>query len=212
MTTEPESLRASLPKSDEPDKLPHIVLTVKDLKDDLADDFDRFHYNFCPANLEELSVGVHRFYLLDKSLYTSPSPDSRNDVIRSVSRLEAQFEYVEGVIEMGGVHYTMAMMNIRDIAAAMKEALEALKNSPPPPPGWVKCEERMPPNSTEVLVGRWVRDEWRICQSGFYFDQGNEMEGELSSWYWCCDFDRGGVTDDEGPSHWMPLPIPPKAQ
>lgn len=68
------------------------------------------------------------------------------------------------------------------------------------------------PKETEILVGRHVDGEWRICQSGMYHDAGmNSPNGyEPSYWYWCCDWDNGGVTDDEGPSHWMELPEPPK--
>jgi hypothetical protein len=67
------------------------------------------------------------------------------------------------------------------------------------------------PKSTEILVGRWVNGEWRICQSGYYFDGGiNTPDAyEPSYWYWHCDWDNGGVTDDEGPTHWMPLTPPP---
>ena len=67
------------------------------------------------------------------------------------------------------------------------------------------------PRETELLVGRWVNGDWRICQSGLYFDDGNEREGEPAYWYWYCDWDSGGVTDDEGPTHWMPLPPPPQS-
>ena len=66
------------------------------------------------------------------------------------------------------------------------------------------------PRKTELLVGRWVNDDWRICQSGFYFDSGNEREGEPADWYWHCDWDNCGVTDGEGPTHWQPLPAPPQ--
>lgn len=67
------------------------------------------------------------------------------------------------------------------------------------------------PVETELLVGRFFNDEFRICQSGKYFDEGmNNSNGyEPAHWYWCCDWDAGGVTDDEGPTHWMPLPENP---
>ena len=65
------------------------------------------------------------------------------------------------------------------------------------------------PKETELLVGRNVNGEWRICQSGFYFDAGNEREGEPAYWFWHCDWDNGGVTENEGPTHWMPLPAGP---
>ena len=65
------------------------------------------------------------------------------------------------------------------------------------------------PRSTELLVGRYVNTDWRICQSGFYFDGGSELNGEPAYWFWHCDWDNAGVTDSDGPTHWMPLPEPP---
>lgn len=76
-----------------------------------------------------------------------------------------------------------------------------------PKPVWLSIETA--PKETEILVGRYVNDDWRICQSGFYYDRGNEFEGERPYWYWSCDWDKGGVTDDDGPTHWMPLPEAP---
>lgn len=83
----------------------------------------------------------------------------------------------------------------------------ATQPAPPSQGQWLPIKTA--PNNTELLVGRWVSDEWRICQSGYYFDAGNELEGEPAYWYWHCDWDTGGVTDDEGPSHWTPLPAAP---
>ena len=65
------------------------------------------------------------------------------------------------------------------------------------------------PREVELLVGRWVHGHWLICQSGFYFDSGNDMAGEPAYWYWASDYDGGNVTDGEGPTHWVPLPAPP---
>lgn len=67
------------------------------------------------------------------------------------------------------------------------------------------------PKETELLVGRWVNNEWRVCQSGFYFDDGDERHGEPAHWFWHCDWDKGGVTSGEGPTHWMTLPAAPNA-
>lgn len=67
------------------------------------------------------------------------------------------------------------------------------------------------PKETEILVGRYVDKEWRICQSGHYYEPGNYLENEPPGWFWSCDWDNGSVTDDEGPTHWMPLPEPPHA-
>lgn len=64
------------------------------------------------------------------------------------------------------------------------------------------------PKETEIWVGKWVNNEWRTCQSGLYFDQGRDDEGP-PYWFWASDWDMGGVTDNEGPSHWMEIPPPP---
>lgn len=65
------------------------------------------------------------------------------------------------------------------------------------------------PRETEILIGRWNdRGVWQFCQSGYYFDAGNDLEGEPSYWYWHCDCDTCGVSED--PQFWMPLPPPPE--
>ncbi len=92
------------------------------------------------------------------------------------------------------------------LMAEYARAIEALVRAECAPQ-WRDIETA--PKETELLVGRMVNDDWRICQSGFYFDAGNDMAGESAYWYWHCDWDNGGVTDGEGPTHWMPLPAAP---
>jgi len=67
------------------------------------------------------------------------------------------------------------------------------------------------PKEQEILVAKYMRGEWRMCQSGHYFDRGNIMLGHNPHWYWSSDWDNGGITDDEGPSHWMERPEMPKS-
>lgn len=74
---------------------------------------------------------------------------------------------------------------------------------------WIKCSERLPVNGQQVICsgfifnepekGRWVSvsifeddDFYSICQDG---------DGED-----CANFD----TTMHPPTHWMPLPAPPK--
>ena len=69
-----------------------------------------------------------------------------------------------------------------------------------------------PKDGTEVLVGKHISGEWRVCQASWNFFPGcdNPIQGyEPDVWWWNCDADWGGITDDEGPSHWMPMPSPP---
>lgn len=65
------------------------------------------------------------------------------------------------------------------------------------------------PKNTEVLVCRYVGDEWRMGQSGLYFDVGDHYYGEPGYWYWSNDNCQDCLVEDEGPDYWMPLPPPP---
>ncbi len=117
--------------------------------------------------------------------------------------------------EMQGSEHGIFIDFMREPVADIDAKLRALNvaraicAAPQPPSAWRPISEA--PRETELLVGRFVNGEWRVCQSGLYFDEGNEREGEPSSWYWHCDWDQGGVTDGDGPTHWQPLPPPPSA-
>lgn len=68
-----------------------------------------------------------------------------------------------------------------------------------------------PKDGTELLIGRWVNGEWRVCQAAWTHFPGhdNHVQGyEPDVWWWNEDADWGGITDDEGPSHWQPLTPP----
>lgn len=72
--------------------------------------------------------------------------------------------------------------------------------------------ETAPKDGTEVLLGKWVNDEWRVCQAAWCYFPGhdNHVQGyESSVWWWNGDADWGGITEDEGPTHWAPLSAPP---
>ncbi len=75
-----------------------------------------------------------------------------------------------------------------------------------PQEGWQPIETA--PKKTEILVGRFRNKKWIFCQSGFYYDAGDWEGSEKPYWYWHCDHDKNGVTDED-PTHWMPLPEPP---
>lgn len=73
--------------------------------------------------------------------------------------------------------------------------------------------ETAPKDETEILVGKYINGEWRVCQSAWCHFPGhdNHVQGyEPDVWWWHIDADWGGITDDEGPAHWMPL-TPPEA-
>lgn len=108
-------------------------------------------------------------------------------------------EYYVGYCGMNGSHVMLIVNAIRAMESEPNREVTQEQAQ------WQPIETV--PKETEVLVGRWVNDEWRICQSGYYFDPGSEYTGEPSYWYWHCDNDAGGVTDDH-PDAWMPLPKP----
>lgn len=65
------------------------------------------------------------------------------------------------------------------------------------------------PKDTWIFVGRKVGHEWLACKSGYFYEP-TTIDQICDYWYWACDYDHDGITEDEGPSHWMPLPEPPK--
>jgi hypothetical protein len=130
MTTEPESLRASLPKSDEP-----VAWQYRFRGENWAD-WSEWHDAFSPegAKEREATCKSNDYEVETRALYTSPSPDSRNDVIGKMRdainyalrslRLEQQFS-----------------SDARKYDYLIRTLEMALKNSPPPPPGWVNADE-----------------------------------------------------------------------
>lgn len=71
--------------------------------------------------------------------------------------------------------------------------------------------ETAPRDGTEILIGKWKeRGGFRFCRSSWEHFPGNSMEGEQSYDWWACDDDHNDITEDEGPTHWRPLPAPPK--
>lgn len=63
------------------------------------------------------------------------------------------------------------------------------------------------PKDTELLVCRFVNDRWIIGQAGLYYDSGSLEEPNY--WYWANDNCQDSLVEDEGPSHWQPLPPTP---
>lgn len=64
-------------------------------------------------------------------------------------------------------------------------------------------------DGTTVIIGKWVNGEWRVCEAAWSFFPGNYMENEPDYWWWNRDADWGGITDDEGPTHYFRPPTPP---
>lgn len=65
---------------------------------------------------------------------------------------------------------------------------------------WVKCDERMPKSKTGVLVGCWFGREWTTKWATYI---PGHPDANISGWLipgasWL-------------PSHWQPLPSPPKS-
>lgn len=75
-------------------------------------------------------------------------------------------------------------------------------NSPVTQDGWISCSERMPDSKTGVLVAREFdrKDDWRMKWATYIPGHPDTNDGWLipgASWK---------------PSHWMPLPEPPKEE
>lgn len=85
----------------------------------------------------------------------------------------------------------------------VKASLEqtALSGTPPvTPDGWISCSERMPDSKTAVLVAREFdrRGDWRMKWATYIPGHPDANDGWIipgASWI---------------PSHWMPLPEPPR--
>lgn len=73
-------------------------------------------------------------------------------------------------------------------------------NSPVTPDGWISCSERMPDTKTAVLVAREFdrKGDWRMKWATYIPGHPDANDGWVipgASWI---------------PSHWMPLPEPPR--
>lgn len=67
--------------------------------------------------------------------------------------------------------------------------------------GWIPVSEQMPPSRHEVLVGRWWGEKPRWCCKWATYIPGHP-DAQSSGWL----IPGASWT----PTHWMPLPNPPK--
>ena len=126
--------------------------------------------------------------------------DEQIEVVLSWAEYAAKFPWPEP---------NAALRNVVTLAAEVRRLRSALAAAEAV--GWQPIETA-PRDGSEIEVGRWVNGEWRICQTSWHHFPGNEFEGEHSVNWWACDADWGGITEDEGPTHWRPIPIPPAAE
>ena len=78
---------------------------------------------------------------------------------------------------------------------------EWVKNQPTVNPyEWISVEDRLPEIQQEILVYRGYHSG--LMNTYTYFGN-NEWEDDYGYW---------GTTDNEGITHWMPLPTPPTAK
>ncbi|EEC7849264.1 TPA: DUF551 domain-containing protein [Escherichia coli] len=87
-----------------------------------------------------------------------------------------------------------------DMVEIMEIAMRKAGNSPVTPDGWISCSERMPDTKTAVLVAREFdrKGDWRMKWATYIPGHPDANDGWVvpgASWI---------------PSHWMPLPEPPK--
>lgn len=65
------------------------------------------------------------------------------------------------------------------------------------------------PKETEVFIGAFIDGVFKFGRSEMFYEQANKFEGEtFSGWVWSIDECDDSVA--ENPTHWMPLPQPPK--
>lgn len=87
-------------------------------------------------------------------------------------------------------------MRLRDFGYLMKTASEAI-------PQWIPVTERLPERLKYVLVRYKNNDMAVAC----WFD------GDEDILFWRAMTDEGWCSDcDTDPTHWMPLPEPPKGE
>ena len=69
---------------------------------------------------------------------------------------------------------------------------------------WIPVTERLPEKQADVLL--FFGGKYKNMAVGFWHG-----EKEMNAVYWCAYTDDGFYTDcDWKPTHWMPLPEPPK--
>jgi len=187
MTTEPESLRASLPKSDG-------AIEWQFRQVGLNSDEQPFQWKWCSERDFHEYAAMAEYET--RALYTS-SPDSRSVIpLQRESNTDLR-------LEEGNIYFCRNGERVRMLDEFEEDfVLSALKNSPPPPPGWVSVEKELPTYEQDALLSGWVHNtpngtRWYVV--GYLSEQD------------ACFYKTDDGPQLHTPTHWMPLPIPPKA-
>ena len=63
------------------------------------------------------------------------------------------------------------------------------------------------PKDVEVLIGRWVDDEFVFGRSVQFYEHGNPLEEDFSGYVWAIEDCPDSLA--EAPEFWSPIPKPP---
>ena len=86
---------------------------------------------------------------------------------------------------------------------------------------WISVDDRLPKDSLEIVIGFVPKEESKIgsesfltlcCYTYYYYDIDGKTDVESKNRYWFWHKDGGYDMSemDRVPTHWMPLPEPPK--
>ena len=86
---------------------------------------------------------------------------------------------------------------------------------------WISVDDRLPKDSHEIVIGFVPKEESKIgseslsvlcCYTYYYYDIDGKTDVESKNryWYWHKDGGYDMPEMDRVPTHWIPLPEPPK--
>ncbi|HAW8253749.1 TPA: DUF551 domain-containing protein [Escherichia coli] len=150
--------------------------------------------------------------------YIKRRDQENEDIALTVGKLRVELEAAENNLIDSECHVAELEEALRDKQALLEASEKRIAeleaelvsqtyklnelsgNSPVTPDGWISCSERMPDSKTAVLVAREFdrKGDWRMKWATYIPGHPDANDGWIipgASWI---------------PSHWMPLPEPPR--